>query len=152
MPAKPSHRFKQSAVVPYRKRKGRIEILLISNRSGSRWVIPKGLVDRGMDSRTSAAKEALEEAGILGKVSRRRIGRYEYEKWGGVCRVTVFLMNVRTELPVWSEMSRLRRWVKVSKAARLVDERRLKKIIAKVPHLVSSSLISLKRVDGYERG
>ena len=104
-----------------------------------------------MDSRTSAAKEALEEAGILGRVSRGRIGRYEYRKWGGVCRVTVFLMKVQTELSSWPEMSRNRSWMKVSKAARLVDEKRLKKIIAKVPHLVSSSLVTLKKVHGYEQ-
>ncbi len=108
------------------------------------------MIARGLDARTSATKEALEEAGILGKVSVRRIGRYSYEKWGGLCMVTVFLMRVDKVHDTWAEQDRKRRWVGISRAQRLVDQKKLRKLISKVPHLVSSDLAKLKKVDGYK--
>ncbi len=108
------------------------------------------MVARGLDTRTSATKEALEEAGIRGKVSVRRIGRYSYEKWGGLCIVTVFLMRVDNVHDKWAEKDRRRRWVGISRAQRMVDEKKLKKLISKVPHLLSSDLAKLKKVDGYK--
>jgi 8-oxo-dGTP pyrophosphatase MutT (NUDIX family) len=107
------------------------------------------MVAKGLNERTSAAKEALEEAGILGKVSKNRIGRFRYEKWGGVCRVTVFLMEVHTVLDRWPEKDRKRKWVGIIKAQKLVDEKSLGKLISKVPHVVSSETMRLKRVHGY---
>jgi hypothetical protein len=108
------------------------------------------MVSRGLDARTSATKEAYEEAGISGKVSKQRIGRFTYEKWGGRCLVTVYLMKVKKELDRWPEMDRKRKWVNISKAQKMVDEKKLRKIISKVPHLVSSDMLKLKRVDGYK--
>ena len=124
--------------------------MLVSNRRRSRWVIPKGMVGRRLDARTSAAKEALEEAGVRGKVSVGRIGRYSYKKWGGLLIVTVFLMRVDKVHDKWAERDRKRRWVGVSRAQKMVDEKKLKKLISKVPHLVTSNLTKLKSVDGYK--
>lgn len=149
MASTPSHRYKQSGVIPYRKQNGRIQVMLVSNRRHSRWVIPKGMIGKRLDARTSATKEALEEAGVLGKVSKNRVGRYVYEKWGGRCLVTVFLMRVDTVLDKWPESDRKRRWFGIAKAQKLVDEKKLKKLISKVPHLVSSDLVKLKKVNGY---
>ena len=95
-------------------------------------------------------QSALEEAGIRGKVSVRRIGRYPYTKWGGLCIVTVFLMKVNKVHDPWTESDRERRWVGISKAQRLVHEKKLRKLISKVPHLVTSDLTKLKKVDGYK--
>lgn len=150
MGSAPAHRYKQSGVIPYRRKKGRIEILLVSNRRRSRWVIPKGMVAKGLDERTSATKEALEEAGVLGKVSKNRVGRFKYDKWGGICRVTVFLMEVHTMLDQWPEQDRKRRWVGLVKARKLVDEKELGKLISKVPHIIASEKIRLKKVSGYK--
>jgi 8-oxo-dGTP pyrophosphatase MutT (NUDIX family) len=108
------------------------------------------MVERRLDARTSAAKEALEEAGILGKVSVRRIGRYSYEKLGGLWMVTVFLMRVDKVHDKWAEKDRKRRWVGISRAQRMVDEKKLKKLISKVPHLVSSDLAELKKVNEFK--
>ena len=108
------------------------------------------MVAKSLDARTSATKEAYEEAGITGKVSKQRIGRFTYEKWGGRCLVTVFLMKVTDEMDRWPEMDRRRKWVTITKAQKMVDEKKLRKMISKVPHLVSSKMIKLKRVDGYK--
>ena len=59
----------QFAVLPWR-RVERIEIMLVSSRETGRWVLPKGWPMKGIKPHNSAAREALEEAGILGKVAK----------------------------------------------------------------------------------
>ena len=52
--------YRQSAVLPYRMRDGDPEVLLISSRKGTRWVLPKGIVEPGLTPPESAAKESRE--------------------------------------------------------------------------------------------
>jgi len=59
---RPSYYYRQSSVIPYRFKHQRIEILLITSSSNKHWVVPKGIHEPGMSARSSAAKEALEEA------------------------------------------------------------------------------------------
>ena len=133
MKRRPSWFFKQSAVVPYRVLRGGIEVLLITSRRRSRWIIPKGIVERGLTAAESAAREAYEEAGILGTVAPTPLGEYEYRKWGGVCTVTVFAMKVHTTLEEWPEASsRQRRWLTVKAAAREVGKAEVKRFIREI--------------------
>jgi len=124
--------FRQSGVIPYRIKKGRVEILLVTSRSGTRWVIPKGIVEPHLSPRRSAAKEALEEAGIEGKLSRRSIGSYAYRKWSGTCEVEIFEMKVERQRAKWQEQVRTRRWFSPSRAAARVTEKKLKELIRTV--------------------
>lgn len=125
----PEHFYKQSAALPYRNDRGRLEILVVSSRRRKRWVIPKGVRELDLDAAASAAKEALEEAGIEGDVSNDSIGTYEYEKWDGTCTVEVFSMAVHTSYDTWPESYRDRHWLSPQEAAERVDEPELKKII-----------------------
>lgn len=86
-----------------------------------------------MASGESAAKEALEEAGLVGTVSPNAIGSYSYEKWGGNCSVEVFAMQVSHEHEQWEEDFRDREWMPVTEAAVRVQERKLKHIILSLP-------------------
>ncbi|MGL5060436.1 MAG: NUDIX hydrolase [Microcoleus sp.] len=123
--------IEQSGVIPYRIHNGEIEVMLITSSTGKRWVIPKGLIEPDMTSPDSAAKEAWEEAGLLGKVDPESIGIYEYYKWGCTCQVEVFLLKVQTVLETWPEAhKRKRQWVSLSKAVKRVNEPELKLIIA----------------------
>ena len=61
---RPSWMYKQSGAVPYRIIGEDIWILLITNRKGTNWIIPKGIVDRTLKASESALKEAREEAGV----------------------------------------------------------------------------------------
>lgn len=131
--------YRQSGVIPYRTGKGKVEILLITSRSGRRWVIPKGIVEPHLSPRRSAAKEALEEAGIKGKLSRKSIGSFTYEKWSGTCHVDVFEMRVERQMEKWQEQVRTRRWFSVSDAAAKVDEKKLRQLIRDVGSRVSSN-------------
>ncbi|MBD1900338.1 NUDIX hydrolase [Trichocoleus sp. DQ-A3] len=129
MNLKSAQRYAQSAVIPYRIKNGKIEVLLITSSTGKRWVIPKGMIEPFMTPQTSAAKEAWEEAGIIGQVLPTLMGTYEYQKGGGTCRVEVFLMQVKTVLEVWPEASfRKRQWVSVKQAVKRVEEAELKRI------------------------
>ena len=69
MRTRPDHYYRQSAVIPYRLREGRVEILLITSRKGKRWVVPKGILEPELTPAESAAKEAREEAGVSGRIS-----------------------------------------------------------------------------------
>lgn len=125
----PEHFYRQSAALPFRNDRGLLEILLITSRRKKRWVIPKGVVELDLDPASSAAKEALEEAGIEGELSSRSIGSYQYEKWGGTCSVEVFSMAVEATYDAWPESYRDRHWLDPVEAAERVNEPDLKKII-----------------------
>jgi 8-oxo-dGTP pyrophosphatase MutT (NUDIX family) len=91
--------IRQAAVVPFRN--GRI--CLVTSRSGKRWVIPKGLIEPGHTAGEAALQEAWEEAGLTGTIDPEPIGSYLYEKYGGVCHVTVFAMQVAEVAQDWPE-------------------------------------------------
>ena len=122
-----------SAVIPYRRTADGKEVLLITSHRRFRWIVPKGVVEPGMNAAASACKEAYEEAGILGNVSADPIGTYAYEKCGRTCTVTVFLMEVLAVLDVWPESrSRRRRWANVEMAAAEVKRPDLELLIRRV--------------------
>ena len=56
--------FKQSGVIPVLDNR----LVLITSRKSERWIIPKGYVEKGLSPSESAAKEAYEEAGLIGVV------------------------------------------------------------------------------------
>lgn len=134
----PNHYYNQSAVIAIRHRGGEIELLLISSRKKKRWVIPKGVKEPELSATESAAKEALEEAGIEGTIVEPALGTYQYEKWGGVCTVEVFVMQVEAIHETWGEDFRDRIWVSVLEATERVDEDRLKELLRSVPDFVAA--------------
>jgi 8-oxo-dGTP pyrophosphatase MutT (NUDIX family) len=142
-PEKPSNREpdreprSQFAALPWRRTAdGELELLLITSRETRRWVIPKGWPIKGKKSARSAAQEAFEEAGIVGKVAKRPVGAYHYDKRlksGRLqsVRVAVFALQVEREAEVYLEAGqREKQWVSPSEAARLVDEPELMVLLA----------------------
>ncbi|OBQ40099.1 MAG: NUDIX hydrolase [Anabaena sp. CRKS33] len=130
MAQKTSKVLQQSGVIPYRIIEGKLEILLITTRKRQGWVIPKGGLCKGMSPHESAAKEAWEEAGVLGRVTTEKLGNYQYRKRGNIYRVNLFLLPVEEVLEDWPEATaRERKWLEVNQAAELVKENSLKRII-----------------------
>ena len=132
--------YRQSAVLPYRRRGPGLEVLLITSRKGKRWVLPKGIVEPGLSGQASAAKEAAEEAGVEGEVAIRKLGRYRYEKWDGTCRVEVFPMRVTVERREWPEAAiRRREWLSPEAAAARLREKKLRKLVLGLPQWLEGS-------------
>ena len=123
--------FDQSAVIPFREKSGKTEILLITTRKGN-WTIPKGIIEDDLSPQESALKESVEEAGVWGLVSQKKVGTYDYKKWGGVCHVKVYTMKVTKVYSKWEEKSfRERLWVSAEKAVKMVSKKGLARIIKK---------------------
>ena len=124
----------QSAVVPFRWRKKGVEICLITSLRSGRWIVPKGIIEPDLSPADSAAKEALEEAGVEGRVWPKRIGEYTLRKYGGICRVRTYLMRVDTIHRDWAEAGwRRRRWLDPEDAVRCVHPEGLARILDDVP-------------------
>ena len=117
----------QFAALPWRIRKGRARILLVTSRETRRLIVPKGWPIEGLKPHRVAEREALEEAGVVGKASRQSIGSYAYWKRMRqsfvLCGVDVFPLEVREQLDDWPERDeRQRVWVSVDEAALIVEE------------------------------
>ena len=142
MAKSPVYSLEQSAVIPFIIKKGITEIVLITSSSNKNWVIPKGGIERWMTPEKSAAKEALEEAGVIGVVSKTMVAEYEYTKYGAPCHVGVYPLAVSRVLASWEEMKkRDRRIVEVSKAIRLIKNEQkavLETFQEMIPKFVSS--------------
>src|SRR5262245_1222183 len=115
--------LQQAAVIPYRIRKERVEVALVTTSRGKGWVLPKGSVDEGERPRDTAIREAEEEAGLRGVVTRRPLGRYLHVKGNGHRRVDVYAMRVTNVAERWLEDDvRRRRWMHISDAADCLGE------------------------------
>lgn len=107
----------QAGVIPFRQKQAGIEICLIRTKGRKKWKIPKGFVDDGETARQAALKEALEEAGLRGRLVGGPIGSYEYEKWNLQLTVAVFLMEVTAVEDQWDESRfRERIWAPLEEA------------------------------------
>jgi phosphohistidine phosphatase len=133
---KPFDFCRQSGVIPYRVRQGNLEILLITSRKERRWIIPKGIIEPDISARNSAAKEALEEAGIKGGVHVRLLGTYRHRKFGRTCTVKVYPMRVTRVYKVWQESDRNREWMPLKKALKLVGNDGLRQLMKKLPETI----------------
>lgn len=126
---------KQVAALPVRKGEdGLLEVLLVTSRETGRWVIPKGWPSKRLSDRDAAAREARQEAGVIGSMKSRPIGTYRYRKvqpdGTRLLDVTVYLLKVEREKRSWPEKDqRQRSWFKAEAAARRVREPSLQKLI-----------------------
>ena len=126
----------QVAALPWRKSDDGVEIMLITSRDTGRWVLPKGWPESGENLFDAAAREAGEEAGLSGSVSRREIGRYYYAKALSSgkevpCEVLVYPLEVDKVADKWKERrERKRKWVSPAEAARMLNEPDLCKLIS----------------------
>jgi 8-oxo-dGTP pyrophosphatase MutT (NUDIX family) len=124
----------QYAALPWRKKNG-LEVMLITSRGTRRWVIPKGWPMKGRKPYATAAIEAIEEAGLLGRIEKQAVGAFRYLKKLAdgqllTCDVEVFPLRVTHQLETWPEKhQRTTKWFPFREAARLVSDPDLGEII-----------------------
>jgi 8-oxo-dGTP pyrophosphatase MutT (NUDIX family) len=128
----------QYAALPYRARdKSELEVMLVTSRGTRRWIIPKGWPKRGKPPHDAAAEEAFEEAGVVGKVGKRSIGSFPYDKVlekgaTASCHVDVFPLRVTRQHKDWPEKrERKVAWYRPAEAVRFVGDPHLRRIIRK---------------------
>ena len=125
----------QIAALPFRNRRGKVGVLLVTSRETKRWVIPKGWPMEGHTDYNAAKIEAFEEAGAEGRIGTTAIGAFAYVKRlkdgaSKLCHVAVYPLNVSGLARNWPEQKqRERRWFSAEAAAELVAEPQLKEII-----------------------
>lgn len=138
---------RQHGALPFVKDShGEIKVLLVTSRGRGKWIIPKGWPIRGMTAAATAAREAFEEAGVIGNiVSDTPVGSYRYEKqWASrkmiTCEVSVFLLAVERQLRKWPEKSeRDTRWFAAEDAVKVVATAGLADLLR---HAVSLMLVN----------
>jgi 8-oxo-dGTP pyrophosphatase MutT (NUDIX family) len=130
----------QYAALPYVLLDGDIRVCLITSRGTKRWIIPKGWPKPPHLPHQQAAREAEDEAGLVGEIAADAIGTYTYRKRlhffaSAACRVSVFPLLVRAQRGQWLEQAeRELTWVAVGTAAGMVQEPDLGELLAALPH------------------
>ncbi|RDX72000.1 Nudix hydrolase 12, mitochondrial [Mucuna pruriens] len=127
-----------SGCIPYRWRKGStdqmgeteeiIEVLMVSSPKRDDFVFPKGGWEDDETVTEAACREALEEAGVKGKLREIPLGIWEFRSKSsqdlcsmeGGCRGYMFALEVTEELETWPEQNnRARQWLNIKEAFRL---------------------------------
>ncbi|MBW4707686.1 NUDIX hydrolase [Roseobacter sp. YSTF-M11] len=125
----------QFAALCYRIHHKKVQVLMITSRGSRRWIVPKGWPMDGMTPADSAAQEAWEEAGVRGKSDGRCLGIFSYNKetddnGAFPCLVMVYAVQVQELASDFPEMGqRHRKWMSRKKAAKVVDEPELARIL-----------------------
>lgn len=125
----------QFAALCYRLQRGKIQVLVITSRRTKRWIMPKGWPISGKTPAETAAREAWEEAGVKGTASSRVLGVYTYEKHRSrsdelPCLAMLYPLEVKALAKKFPEAGeRKRRWVSPKKAASLVAEPELARML-----------------------
>ncbi len=129
----------QYAALPYVHLGDVLHICLITSRETKRWVIPKGWPKPSVRPYEQAAREAREEAGLVGEIAPDPLGSYVYNKrMSGrkyvTCRVSVFPFLVLAQHIRWPEMrERQLLWTPIVDAAGMVAEPDLALLLSALP-------------------
>lgn len=130
------------AAVCYRVSPDGVQFLLVRTRAG-RWTFPKGRVEGDPSRAAAAAREALEEAGVFGRVEAIPIGRYLHTKQRSVHfdehPVDAHLCEVVSMVPP-EETHREPTWFDPERAKRRLGENRKAKYASELTRVVDRAL------------
>jgi len=125
---------KQVGALATRPKKGKKEVLLVTTRGNGKavWIIPKGSRSDRLDDHAAAAREAVEEGGVIGKIEPRPVGQCTHRKRNGEAKkIDVYRLKAEEELKHWPEgKERKRKWVSPQKAKSLLTDPGLKRIVS----------------------
>ena len=110
----------QIGALPYLFRGGRLHLVIVTNSTQSRWIIPKGQPEPDMSRQDVAVMEAMEEAGVIGSClpGLRAPCRRKGEK-----TLYIYPLKVTTVLKKWPEMDwRKREVLPLNKALKMISD------------------------------
>lgn len=120
---------RQAGAMPYTVVDGQVVFLLVTSRRSHRWIFPKGAMSEKLSPWESAAREALEEAGVSGTIAETPIGSYQAamsDEQHTLVEIDLYPLQVTTQHDEWDEMAeRHRHWVILPEARRLLADRSL---------------------------
>ncbi len=129
---------RQCGALPYRLTPmGVVEVLLVTSRGTGRWIIPKGWPIPGLSDPESAAREAYEEAGVLGEIAETLLGTFTHWKSAedgaepGMFHIDLYPLRVERELTLWPEAHQRRKvWVSIAQAVTMIEPGELRDLVA----------------------
>lgn len=132
-PGQPAGR--QFAALCFTTARGKTRVLLVTSRGTGRWIVPKGWPVEGATDAGTAALEAWEEAGVIGRTFDQCIGSYTYVKRlpkrrDQLCLAEIYpvkVLSLKGDYP--ERRQRRRKWFTLKKAAAEVDEPELAQIL-----------------------
>ena len=111
LPMKPE--ATQYAALAFEPRGSRTRYLLVTSRRTGRWIFPKGAPEPGERGWETAAREAREEAGVVGTGLEEEVGRFRdlkiREAWTQPLRITLYPVRIESLLDHWEEAGDRRR-------------------------------------------
>lgn len=124
---------REIGALPYRIRNNRAEIVLITTRSGKRWIFPKGQTEKRLTSIKVAKLEAFEEAGIVGRIKKGMDREITIYRGRRKVRMQVFPLECNELLDHWPEAhQRDRVVIQLDEALKLVRCKSLRKCMKQV--------------------
>lgn len=126
----------QCAALCFRTGSGQIELLLVTSLGSGRWILPKGWPMDGVSHAGAAAREAWEEAGVIGRAHDIALGAMRYAKMSAnskrlSCIATVYPVEVQALADRFPERGlRKRKWFSAPQAIRQVREPELAEILS----------------------
>ncbi|MCC7464600.1 MAG: NUDIX domain-containing protein, partial [Gammaproteobacteria bacterium] len=71
---RPASGAQQAGAIPFMRIQDTCAFLVVTSRHSKRWIFPKGRIDPGEEPWEAALREAYEEAGVRGRISRLPAG------------------------------------------------------------------------------
>lgn len=120
----------QIGALPYLFRGERLYIVIITNSTQSRWILPKGHPELDMSRQDVAVMEAMEEAGVIGSCVPKMRASCNRK---GEKSLYIYPLKVTTVLSKWPEMNwRKRAVLPVAKALRMITDPDLSQCIQRL--------------------
>ncbi len=132
---------KEIGAFVYRFKHGHLQLLLINNRKQTRWILPKGQIEKHLSDKEVALEEVYEEAGILTRVDNNiPVQMVKYRSSSGPVILFVYAMQVERRLKKWPEQYfRQRFFVDVELALLMVRKKALRQLIKQLVITVNLS-------------
>ena len=114
---------KEIGAFVYQIKRGRVYLVLVTNRTRSRWILPKGQPEFRLSDKKVALLEAYEEAGVRGKLNRaiKRVD-VEIRTGNGNVRLKVYPVKLKKLMTDWPERRyRNRQLLPADQAIKLVQ-------------------------------